>query len=63
MVKPVKCNIKEMLLSDVYFVLTQCKYAYFVTDNPVSLRLGTDISLHSYNKMSCSDIGKTSSID
>lgn len=52
-----------MLLSDVYFVLTQCKYAYFVTDNPVSLRLGTDISLHSYNKMSCSDIGKTSSID
>lgn len=26
--------------------------SYFVTDNPVSLRLGTDISLHTSNKIS-----------
>lgn len=36
---------------------------YFVTDNPVSLRLGTDISLHTYNKVSSSVIGKTNIID
>lgn len=32
---------------------------YFVTDNPVSLRLGTHISLHTYNKIPSSVVGKT----
>jgi len=32
--------------------------SYFVTDNSVSLRLGTDISLHAYSEISSSVIGK-----
>lgn len=35
----------------------------FVTDNTVSLRLGTDTSLHTCNKVSSSVIGKTNTID
>lgn len=34
----------------------------FVTDNTLSLRLGTDTSLHTCNKLSSSVIGKTNSI-